>query len=140
MKEQLITFETAKLAKEKNFFIETKYYCQKSSIIGDNTILGPLNDPNGWSEDWNNFSNDVPYYSMPTQPLLQKWLREEHGIFVYVSPKTTQYIVRWCYNLLHTGKHVLVVDKYGVYPNTKDKTYEEALEQGLVEGLKLIEI
>ena len=52
----------------------------------------------------------------PTQSLLQKWLRERHKIDIFIGHG---YINNMQYD-------------------TKYKTYEQALEAGLIEALKLI--
>jgi len=81
MHEELITFETAKLAKEKRFenttYSQFTYYHKASSSGGKCIPVGTI-EPN------NNFCKNEPYnnksglenYSRPTQSLLQKWLRE----------------------------------------------------------------
>tara|TARA_R110002012_G_C11328222_1_gene576686 strand:- start:196 stop:495 length:300 start_codon:yes stop_codon:yes gene_type:complete len=97
MKEQLISFETAKLAKEKGFNWPCLCYRQKSAVIGDETILEVMEGEKYY--DWNSYPQ-VPFYSMPTQSLLQKWLREVYNVHIQI--------------------------------------YEEALEKGLFEALKLI--
>lgn len=77
---------------------------------------------------------------MPTQSLLQKWLRDEHKIHVFIGARLN--VKKWdshAYDLNmngteYTKSHPL--SKYktqGVYD-----TYEEALEAGLQEGLKMI--
>lgn len=127
MKDELITYSTAKLAKEKGFNIRTHYVwinrpgepkCRKVDITLD--LL----------------DNE---YNAPTQSLLQRWLREKHNCFVEV---------RWYCEQgqmpddLNWGFYV---DYYGIpYTNAPDasgsnfNSYEEALEAGLQEALKLI--
>lgn len=123
MEEQLITFETAKLAKEKGFDIKVETF-----YMGDSEENFLHNA--GKKDNWNNhkcllneseLSND---YSAPTQSLLQKWLREEHGIDVYCMPVGDD-SYKW-YNNIASHNPVLT------------GTYEEALEVGLQEALKLI--
>lgn len=97
MKEQLISFETAKLAKEKNY----PFYF---TAIGDTKEV-PLN--------------------IPTQSLLQKWLREEHHEHINIT-------------------FMVAINNYHVSLTMRSmgwggfKTYEQALERGLQEALKLI--
>jgi hypothetical protein len=72
MKDQLISFETAKLAKEKGFnqgFPYMKY------VWNDNT-----GDYIGHFASTVNFTVSVSWVSAPSQSLLQKWLREEKGM------------------------------------------------------------
>lgn len=103
MKEQLISFETAKLANKKEFIECTENRYNKK---------GTFNYSKAYS------------ISAPTQSLLQKWLRETHNIVVLV----------W-YNpeLQEWESHIS--EKYY---ESKFETYEEALEKGLQEALKLI--
>jgi hypothetical protein len=103
MKDELVTIETAKLAKEKGFSSES--------------YLEPSN-----------------YCITPTQSLLQRWLREVHNIHVEI----------WFDNTQLDGFPYL----YEIYNQQNQEgdinghyfdNYEEALEEGLQEALKLIE-
>jgi len=144
MKEQLITFDTAKLAKEKGFFIHTKYYYNSDNPLSNNIEL----KSRGWTTEE---SEGIVYTRIheesglltyqidsinnaPTQSLLQKWLREVHIIEVYVVPYSVS-----GGHAMRGGKgfYEVVVDK-SVTTWSGHKTYEEALEEGLQEALKLI--
>ena len=72
MEDTLITFETAKLAKEKGFDIKTTHY-----YLGDEEyhILNISKDYGIEGLNWNLRSTRT---SAPTQSLLQKWLREKY--------------------------------------------------------------
>lgn len=132
MKEQLITFETAKLAKEKGFNEQCiECYTDKKELYSNNSekIL---------------FTNNqllVTFYSAPTQSLLQKWLREEHNLFVAVN---FGYKFEWEVRDCRPKK---LGDLVGLYPWNVDAclndglcdNYEQALEEGLKEALKLIQ-
>ena len=114
MEEQLITFETAKLAKEKGF---------KSATSRQYNSKG---------EDYHPLSigiQDEEYlkrFPAPTQSLLQKWLREKHGIHIEIIPNKN----KW-----HTVMYPLVcIDDVGHFGDWD--TYEQALEEGLYEALK----
>lgn len=116
MKEQLITFETAVLAKEKGF-----------DIRQDITYI--LKDSNEWYE-----SKGI------TQSLLQKWLREEHQINVESNylPNIQKYrclYVPMTMAIPNKEKYSLRSKYYGI---DNHETYEHALEEGLQEALKLI--
>jgi hypothetical protein len=153
MKEQLISFETAKLAKEKRFDWETSYgYDIQHKDLTDHTIIH--NEGNYmWSEeleteiyyiedyssdrrhnyvrDIYNWNNSNYYYSAPTQSLLQKWLREEHEIYVDVLSNNMNKKINFTVRYYNFKK--LKIEVIGNYP-----VYEEALEKGLYESLKLI--
>jgi len=109
MKEQLIQFETAKLAKEKGFDWE-------------------------WGILYNRLDNYL-FIDLPTQSLLQKWLREKHKIFIELGlvDSLNDYWVRVDVSTLSSLETIWRND-----PNNHLETYEQALEAGLIEGLKLI--
>ena len=135
MTEQLVLFETAKLAKEKGFD-EPCNDCYNS--------FGNLLS-NGWCEYIDD--NEVTYpfgvkslkegdILRPTQSLLQKWLRETYNIEAYVVP--TYYFKEKEYQ----GYYGKIDD---IQPLTGDlggyirlDTNEKSLELGLQEALKLI--
>ena len=135
MEEQLVTHKTAKLAKEKGFDIETdKYWC--NYYTGEPFTkwkLLPKEDVSiiHWME-----------WAAPTQSLLQKWLREEHYITVNTIPhwatKVNQYRLGIVFmdkgmvdtKILRTGDEFNTIQQWD--------SYEEALEKGLQEALKLI--
>ena len=125
MKDTRITFETAKLAKEKGFPQEPNrrkvpYYNYKGEFNGDVTdfLRKYLRE-----ED----TSDVESVSAPTQSLLSKWLREEHNIHLIAYKNINIDGYDWCYI---TTDGITNINSY--------KTYEEALEAGLQEALKLI--
>ncbi len=80
MTEQLISFETAKLAKEKGFF--------DKNIYGDVRLSQAVfYDKHGLQYDIREVFEDKGIevelcYNAPTQSLLQRWLREAHGIYI----------------------------------------------------------
>ena len=147
---ELVTFETAKLAKEKGF--------SESQFNGYND-QGKLKSTIG-DYDWIKFSSSGEgFYVAPTQSQLQKWLREEHGIYVSVpvyqpeAPGTffliahintsrgSEYVREKCirkFNGIQTSNtwqgssETFCADVKG--------DYEKALEVGLLEALKLIKI
>ena len=125
MEDTLITFETAKLAKEKGFPQEPNrrkvpYYNYKGEFNGDVTdfLRKYLRE-----ED----TSDVESVSAPTQSLLSKWLREEHNIHLISYKNINIDGYDWCYI---TTDGITNINSY--------KTYEEAYEIGLQEALKLI--
>ncbi len=112
MTEQIVTKEVAALAKEKGFDIITGDYYSGDEII------------TGWSR------SGIPAC---TQSLLQKWLRDKYNIHL---------------NLIKSYKNwmcdIYEINEYGlgnhlVNPQTIfGTTYEQALEEGLKQALKLI--
>jgi hypothetical protein len=131
MIEQLISFETAKLAKEKGFTIyETidefgYYHCYSLS-----------EDYSTFNQGYLDFTGrDAVYYPCPTQGLLQKWLREIHNLNIEIFLSDTSPYNVYYYRVMQIGKYFSLS-----YTDNVSNTYEEALEKGLIEGLKLIKI
>jgi len=139
MQEELISFETAKLAKKAGFNIPVKYgvFGQKMKLTVD---MGHSKYPEQRDNDWN--KKPRKSFSIPTQALLQKWLREEHGIYIEILTDRTmepkfcfrffKYIkdFEWKVDFSFTGG--------GGFCSWLYKTYEEALEAGLQQVLELL--
>ena len=116
MKEELILFETAKLAYEKGFDIECERYFNED---------GEMWTYNNWGSGLSNKS-----LFRPSQSLLQRWLREEHEIHIEPSPDEVH---DWQWDLYDLSGNVL-----NEFWREGLKSYEEALEKGLQEALKLV--
>jgi len=125
MNEQLISFETAKLAKENGF---------------DGTGCTHCYDPHNpiesqtWSDNIGCSTEErlARLIDAPSQSLLQKWLREEHNI--HVIPRLLG-VVGWNFTMIGLGGRTISLR--ASYQSKKD-TYEEALEAGLQEALKIL--
>ena len=122
MTSPLITYETAVLAKEKGFAVPSNlYYDQEKKLCRTHKNLFVNNNHHSQS------------YSAPTQDLLQKWIRETHGWYVYPVMQirgTWDFVIQRLDESIITGQtqlHALSAD-----------TYELALEEGLLRGLNLI--
>jgi hypothetical protein len=122
MKEQLVEFETAKLAKEKGFkSISVSHYENDGQI--QFTRVGYSN---GFIED-----NEI-LFEAPTQSLLQKFLWEKYSIWVQSTPLFSSNecigvsvtISSWKFPSIRIG-----YADFDVY---------EGLEEGLQEALKTI--
>lgn len=153
MTDELITFETAKLAKEKGFNIPLKKgFDSKGNIIlfgkkKDYYITSDIyysNDSLPREENTTHFPK-IFLCTAPTQSLLQRWLREIHQIDVVISPERYSNGVNYCVQAqkfdLNEGcitQNFIVEGSYWFNDNHEYPTYEEALEKGLQEGLKLI--
>lgn len=115
MQEQIITFKTAKLLKSKGFDFEKET---------DTNIVWLYNKKG----DFVSSIDEEVIYGI-SQSLLQKWLREKYEIFVqpfYDDPE-------WRIAICDPEENSL-----GEYEQKENMTYEEALELGLQEALKLI--
>jgi hypothetical protein len=130
MKDQLISYETAIIAKEKGFDIPImqsgQVYCTElkeiMTIVDSNAI-----------RNWND-SKFTNICSAPTQSLLQKWLREEHDIHLMIEPifsELTRSIREFNVSCYINGREIDIDYNF--------KFYEQALEAGLLKALKLIE-
>ena len=144
MKDQLISFDTAKLAKEKGFNIMVdEGYCVNVDLYKRHNIVdlsgrGKINYTTLWTTEYINQCGTEhidDYFYAPTQSLLQKWLREtphthnrtiEIIIEPYLSPEPRRNVAK----LWQRGEYIKVD---GIFD-----TYELALEAGLQEALKLI--
>ena len=136
MKEQLISFETAKLAKEKGFNIPTiSYYNPKGRSEESEGYMTERLE----SSNWNNGQGSYPTHakdvecSAPTQSLLQKWLREVHDIHINIRTNTVSG-GNYFFYLFQTRAPF-----YTLFVSEKNSdNYEKALECALKESLKLI--
>ena len=118
MQDELVSFETAKLAKEKGFDYSVRdYYDLVFKHEGDYPHL----------ENYNEQNDKV---SIPTQSLLQRWLREKHNIHIGINIDVN--------NLFETNIIFNDICEYYGENDQGFKTYEESLEVGLKEALKLI--
>ena len=132
MKDELISLETAKLASEKNFpqRLNLYYYIDGKIVAKPSEHLGSI------------FERFYEVYSAPTQSVLQRWLREAHGI--HVQP------VKSFHNKIYSVGKIPLETRLKEFPEHYNKptsyakcpgkfnSYEEALEAGLNKGLTLI--
>lgn len=107
MKDQLVSFETAKLAKERGFTWKCMHgiHCSHFHFYEKKGMDAniPFKDeflPK--PKDWNNYDDGIfhklnpqvkkgkirPYLSLPTQSLLLKWLRERHNLILIITMPT----------------------------------------------------
>ena len=152
MEEELISFETAKLAKEKGFNIPTiSYYNPKGRSEESEGYMTERLESSNWNDGQGSYpthAKDVEC-SAPTQSLLQKWLREVHNCFINVLPhrdgdsKNKQWKskkdVFWTVEVDYYGKNFEIeLTDDSDFTQHFNKSYEEALEIGLYQALKLI--
>ncbi len=139
LEEQLINFETAKSADKKGFDIK----CKKGFWL--NSKYNKDGDEIDWMREMkdseilklresNTFQIGNPFIYRPTQSLLQRWLREKHKILVVPIYTGNDNIDQFTCNIQKFHGGYLSPTIYLKF----QKSYEEALEVGLQEGLKLI--
>lgn len=138
MEDAIVKFETAKLAKERGFIIPTiPYYTPNGRVTESEGYRTERLECSNWNNGIGSYptSSDEVECSAPTQPLLQKWLRDVHNIRVFVVQSGVEH-----YDVC------VMLDKINYYRKFDDFTtnetsftiYEEALEEGLKAGLELI--
>lgn len=114
MEDKIVSYETAKLAKEIGFDIscDNYFYYEKEN----NDILGKI------------YEDNKEFYYRPEQSLLQKWIREKHLLhieiygFVSSDEQTRQYY----YCIRNMKKYCDLTDDSETFD-----TYEECLESAL---------
>ena len=144
MKERLVSFKTAKLAKEKGFN-EPVYAIYTTPLVENDLKKYELEYCGG--KDYYNYNTDgvnksyqkilnnlgiKEHISASTQNLLQQWLREKYNLMIQID-----------YGLLSNTYWYYILDKKTgkcIEQDTISTTiYEDALEYGLQEVLKYIE-
>lgn len=120
MKDQLISFNVAKLAKEKGLDVSSNYFREHEYGDAD------------FDDDFCNWNQYDGYVTIITQSLLQKWLREEHSIYIDIKTDTTPNEI--------LGFEVRL-KSYKFAPHYIDffNSYEEAIETGLMSALEIIQ-
>ena len=118
--EEICTYEVCKLAKEKGFDVPTAEFYNDDGNIGC------------YPRAFNH--NEFPDgdYAAPTQSLLQRWLREEKGYYVYPFFDNVQLMWDWVCREKTGDKWIpLVGVEFHLFP-----TYELALEDALKYALE----
>ena len=123
IEESYVSRDTARMLKEAGFdeVCRSAYYATGNSAVmyERNSMLSP------------------GYVSRPTQALAARWLREEHDTYVNVKRVTqTEGAMFYCYWSYYT---VSVSTAWvGDISGGRYDSYEQALEAGLQEAIKLI--
>lgn len=130
MEEQLVSLKTAKQAKKAGFKERCHYF---------------FNEGSGWKVQEDYMLRQDKIIEAPTQSLLQKWLREVHQIYVQIETDQTTY-PKFCYSISrfignpnNLSEKEWYWDKLPYNENwSLHREYEEALEEGLQEALKMV--
>jgi hypothetical protein len=138
MRDQLVTFDIAKLAKEKGFNEEVRDWYNPTQ---DDELK-----PEGGGDMLEKYNSTDHLLSAPTQSLLQRWLRELHFTFINIAiykdreecDTTYDYAITDLNNPYDINDNEIFKEDYGITEDRLFKTYEQALEKGLIETLKLI--
>ena len=129
IEESYVSFDTAKMLKEAGFDVPCRDFF---TIEGDGNVV--ITEARS-CRDHNSFEDC--FISRPTQALAARWLREKHRIVVdvtFIPPSVDgnewQYFIGEMDDIVWKGDFESSARKYS--------TYEEALEAGLKEAIKLI--
>lgn len=126
MTEELVTLETAKLLKDKGF----NWKCEH--LIDRNKVITKYNLPQSMSCCMEIDDESVEFLC-PTLYIAQKWLRETKNLHIEIFYMRGDY---WVYGILTIPEHDII--ELPNRPLVHYKSYEEALEAGIQEALKLI--
>ena len=162
MKEQLISLETAKLAKEKGF--KTSYHSYyfedgefrehkietSNGYYGDIVIYEQEEFYGNWNDAFltakngnrcfgcNKSQGYFETYTAPSQSLLQKWLRETHQLHLEIQVQDYVETPKFYWNIFGTYKNNKMIRCIANSPREDYVSYEEALEAGLQKALSYI--
>jgi hypothetical protein len=130
IKDELVSFETAKLAKVKGFDLECLDFYGKDIILKQFELFQCQNR----CKEHRNSNNPISI-SAPTQALLQRWLRETKGLHIELGlvDSPNDYWVR-----VDDENGSALETTWNKDPSIMLKTYEQALEYGLFEALKTL--
>lgn len=122
-----VSFEVAKLLKEKGYDEPSKYYYRKGDNKFTYTALALRN------------SIEALYISeCTTHPLAEvaKWLREVHNIHITIGNSASGYY--WELSKADNGTFICDYNYKGSNDGGKYNTYEQALNEGIKEALNLL--
>lgn len=130
LKEDLITFETAKLAHKASFTFKGRTHDWLSTTL-------PYHEDGKRNID---FTYKGELYPAPTQTLLKKWLRKKHNLLVEVNYRTFGVVSGngYFYMVERKNKTKSMNNYIGKTTFEGFEEEEEALEVGLQVGLKII--
>ena len=122
MNEDYVSYEVAKLLKENGF----NWYCRALYAPNSEVLSHSLGVSNTY---------DVDVYAAPTLYMAQKWLRVEKDIHIMIDVCASgYYAVLWKTN----GTFIKTLVDKGPNDGGVWDTFEEALQTGILEALKLI--
>jgi hypothetical protein len=133
--EDYVSFEVAKLLKEKGFDEATHWFYKTITYLGtdaNNVCIKPLNGIE--DEPFHNSvfgfdlnGEDTGEYAMPTLQMVTKWLREVYKLCVVVKPYITEEGIFYLFEIKEMNKDSVVNKK----TKTGFDTYEKACEAAI---------
>ena len=127
IEEDYVSFETAKLLKEKGF----NEKCRTLYTFWFDEVEGPKEDE---AENWN---IEPKYFSAPTIQMTMRWLREVHHLFIGVEPRLSFTDYYWITaNVYRVRKknslyHAEPVDDYSCVASCDGTSFEDACEAAI---------
>ena len=142
MEDEIVSFETAMLLKEKEFNEPCSYYYENNDLYklayyhGEGTGFVRNNSPID-----GRFLCEKMQCTAPTQSLAQKWLRETRNITFNASPHSNNGEIIYIVTIKIISKNKYI--DFNVMMDTANKAFifntcEDALESGLKHCLKFI--
>jgi hypothetical protein len=129
MTEELVTLDTAKLLKDKGF----NWKCEH--LIDRNKVITKYDLPQSMS-CCTEIDDEPVEFLCPTLYIAQKWLRETKNIHICVYNCACGY--GYEISKADNGTHIASSAYKGTNDGGEWDSYEEALESGIQEALKLI--
>ncbi len=122
MEEQKVSYPVAKLAKKLGFDLEQPFFYGRMFPMVDFQNLLPAD------------KSEVADFSAwaPTQSLLQRWLREKHGLHIELHSPFGAHTT-WSFSIYRHPDFSGCQTEDGRY-----NSYEEALEAGLKDALSMV--
>ena len=126
IEEQFVSFDTAKMLKEAGFEANLK-----TIYVEEEKDEWAFWESGTKRSDYNYFDDTI---ACPTQALAARWLREKHKIHVGADMAYSKLVAeKWIYLIRFTDSIGSPYKSVGWFND-----YEEALEAGLQEAVKLI--
>ena len=117
--DELVTYEVAKLAKEKGFDWHTRHiYDEETEELIECEFVANHNSEDG-------------IISAPTRSLMQRWLRDEKGYYVYPFFDNESKRWTWVCRELTGDKWIQLLDFEERYFDTYELALEDALKYAL---------
>ena len=121
--EDYVSYETAKLLKERGFDIPVRTYYENDDyeIVIDNEIIF------GSTRSWNN-NCSTGYISAPTQAMAMKWLREACGLIISIEYQGHCPTWKWIIHIKSSDKKHTNFQHYDKYEETCEVAIKYALK------------
>lgn len=125
IKEDYVSFEVAKLLKEKGFNEQCRDFYRKENeeCLHRNTY------------EYNYFNLQMPRwedcYSCPTHQMAMAWLREVHNLFIEPTVGETNGKTWYDFDIIPINGREIAWDHYNNLPFVECNSYEEAVEAAL---------